>query len=226
MRAEYFIEQVKGKLIVSCQALEDEPMFGASTMAQMATAAQMGGAVAIRANGPDDIRAIRAKLTLPIIGLYKDGSEGVYITPTFRHAQAVAEAGADIVALDATARSRPDGSQLQDLIRRIHTELHCLVLADVSTLEEGHAAAAMGADFVAPTLAGYTDYSTQQEGPDLALIRQLVEQVPAPIIAEGRIRTPQEARAALDAGALTVVVGSAITRPRWITEQFAEAIMG
>lgn len=219
-----FIQQVRGRLIVSCQALADEPLHGAHIMARMAAAAREGGAAAIRANGPDDIRAIREAVDLPIIGLYKDGDSGVYITPTFRHARAVAEAGADVIALDATPRPRPDGSSLADLIRTIHDELGVMVMADISTLEEGIAAANLGADFVGPTLSGYTDYSPKLEGPDLALIHALVRELSTPVIAEGRIRTPSEARAALDAGALAVVVGSAITRPQWITAQFVAGL--
>lgn len=226
MNAAEFIEKVRGRLIVSCQALEYEPLHGSHIMARMAVAAREGGAVAIRANSPDDIRAIRAAVDLPIIGLYKDGDSGVYITPTLRHARAVAEAGADVIALDATLRPRPDGSLLADIMTGIHDELGKLVLADVSTLEEGIAAAQMGADFVAPTLSGYTEYSPKLDGPDLALICALAESLSVPVIAEGRIRTPAEARAALDAGAAAVVVGSAITRPQWITAQFAAGLKG
>lgn len=219
-----FVEQVRGRLIVSCQALANEPLYGATIMARMALAAREGGAAAIRANGPDDIRAIREAVDLPIIGLYKDGDSGVYITPTFRHARAVAEAGADVIALDATPRPRPDGGSLADLIRAIHDELGVMVMADISTLEEGISAASLGADFVGPTLSGYTAYSPELEGPDFDLIHALVRELSVPIIAEGRIRTPAEARAALDAGALAVVVGSAITRPQWITAQFAASL--
>lgn len=224
MTPDQFIEQVRGGLIVSCQALQDEPLHSAQIMARMAVAARAGGAVAIRANGPEDIHAIREVVDLPIIGLYKDGESGVYITPTLRHCRAVAEAGADVIALDATPRPRPDGSRIEDLIKTIHGELGKLVLADISTLEEGRAAAKAGADFVAPTLAGYTDYSLKLDGPDYSLIRALVEQLSVPVIAEGRIRTPGEASAALDAGAVAVVVGSAITRPQWITAQFVAGI--
>lgn len=224
LTAAEFIEQVRGRLIVSCQALADEPLHSPFIMARMAVAAQQGGAAAIRANSPDDIRAIRAAVDLPIIGLYKDGDTGVYITPNLRHARAIVDSGADIIALDATPRPRPNGEQLVDIITAIRADLGKLVLADVSTLEEGIAAAQMGADFVAPTLAGYTDYSLKLDGPNFDLIRELVQRVPVPIIAEGRIRTPAEARAALDAGAVSVVVGSAITRPQWITAQFVAAI--
>ncbi len=221
---EDFIRQVRGRLIVSCQALADEPLHSPYIMARMAVAAQAGGAVGIRANSPVDIAAIKAAVNLPVIGLYKDGDSGVYITPTLRHAREIAEAGADIIALDATQRPRPDGSQLADLIAQIKNDVGAMVLADVSTLEEGLAAAAYGADFVAPTLAGYTDYSVKQAGPDFDLLRALVAQSSVPVIAEGRIRTPEEAHATLQTGALCVVVGSAITRPQWITAQFVAGL--
>jgi N-acylglucosamine-6-phosphate 2-epimerase len=220
MNLEQIITAIRGGLIVSCQALENEPLHGADIMARMAVAAQQGGAVGIRANSPPDIRTIRAAVPLPLIGIYKDGDTGVYITPTFRHAQEVAEAGADIIALDATARPRPDGSILSDLIQRIHGELGKPVLADISTLEEAEAAQAAGADIVATTLAGYTPYSAQQDGPDFNLISALAGRMQVPTIAEGRIATPEDALRALRCGALAVVVGGAITRPQTITARF------
>jgi N-acylglucosamine-6-phosphate 2-epimerase len=224
MNPQAFIERVRGRLIVSCQALEDEPLHGAQIMARMAVAAQEGGAAAIRANSPDDVRAIRETVALPLIGLYKDGSEGVYITPTTRHALAIVEAGADVVALDATGRERPNGEHLPAIIAAVH-EYGALVLADVSTLDEARAAQDAGADFAAPTLSGYTDYSPQLDGPDYDLIRAMVTTLAIPVIAEGRIRTPQEARQALECGAAAVVVGSAITRPQIITANFVQALI-
>jgi N-acylglucosamine-6-phosphate 2-epimerase len=218
-----FIERVRGKLIVSCQALEDEPLHGAQIMARMAIAAQQGGAVAIRANSPQDIAAIRQAVDLPIIGLYKDGDTGIYITPTRQHALEIVRAGAAIVALDATNRPRADGESLREIIASIH-EQNALVLADVSTLAEARIAQDAGADLVAPTLAGYTDYSRQLDTPDFDLIRRMVTELTIPVIAEGRISTPAQARQALDCGAVAVVVGSAITRPQLITATFADAL--
>jgi N-acylglucosamine-6-phosphate 2-epimerase len=220
MSMEQIVASIRGGLIVSCQALEDEPLHGADIMARMALAAQQGGAVGIRANSPPDIRAIRAAVPLPLIGIYKDGDAGVYITPTFWHAQAVAEAGADMIALDATGRPRPDGSLLLDIIRRIHAELGKPVLADISTLEEAEAAQAAGADMVATTLAGYTPYSARQDGPNFDLITALAGRMQVPVIGEGRISTPEDALRALRCGALAVVVGGAITRPQTITARF------
>ncbi len=218
------LNRLRGGLIVSCQALPDEPLHGAAIMARMAAAALEGGAVGIRANGPADIAAIKAAVTVPLIGLYKDGAEGVYITPTLDHARAVAAAGADIVALDATGRPRPDGRTLAEVIAAVHDELARPVLADVSTVEEGLAAFAAGADVVATTLSGYTPYSQSRPGPDLDLLAELVSRLPVPVIAEGRIHTPEQAHAALQAGACAVVVGGAITRPQWITAQFVAGI--
>lgn len=218
------IAQLRGGLIVSCQALPDEPLHGAFIMARMAVAAQQGGAIGIRANSPEDIRAIRAAVRLPLIGLYKDGNTGVYITPTLAHARAIAEAGADIIALDATQRPRPGGEQLGDIIRAIHAELGVLVMADVSTVEEGLAATEAGADVLSTTLSGYTPYSLQQIEPDMALIEALNAQVAVPVIAEGRFRTPEQVCKALKRGAFAVVVGAAITRPQVITNWFVEAV--
>jgi N-acylglucosamine-6-phosphate 2-epimerase len=223
LTCDEFIAAVRGKLIVSCQALEDEPLYGAEIMAKMAVAAQMGGAVAIRANTPVDIRAIRAAVDLPIIGLYKSGTADVYITPTIQHALEIVEAGADVVAIDGTQRPRPNGDSFREQVAGVHAQGR-LVLADVSTLAEGISAAEQGADFIAPTLSGYTTYSRQLAEPDFVLLRELVETVQVPVIAEGRIHTPQQARQALDYGALAVVVGSAITRPQLITATFVKAI--
>ena len=221
---EQFVEQVRGGLIVSCQALPNEPLHGAEIMARMALAAWLGGAVGIRANGADDIRAIRAVVPLPIIGIYKDGDEGVYITPTFRHAQVVSEAGADVVALDATPRPRPDGSTLSEIIAAIHAQLGKLVMADVSTLDEALAAEAAGADLVASTLSGYTPYSRKLDSPDFELVRSMADRLHTPIIAEGRIMTPEDARQMIICGATGVVVGAAITRPQQITARFVERL--
>lgn len=224
MNAGAFLNAVKGKLIVSCQALENEPLHGAHIMAKMAVAAKIGGAAAIRANSPADIRAIKAAVDLPVIGLHKLGESGVYITPTFAAAQAIAQAGADVIALDCTARPRPDGVSLSELLKRIQRELRLPVFADVATLDEAIAAADYGVDMAAPTLSGYTENSPKSAGPDFALLSLMIATLPISVIAEGRIHTPEQARRALDMGAWSVVVGSAITRPRTITARFVNAI--
>lgn len=215
-------------LIVSCQALEHEPLHGSHIMARMALAAQQGGAVGIRANTPEDIRAIREMVSLPIIGIYKRDYEGsdVSITPTFEEARAIAEAGADMIALDATPRPRPNGETLPELIRRIHDELDLPVMADCSTLEEAVEAARLGADVVSSTLAGYTPYSRKTDGPDFDLLRDMLKQVNAPVFAEGRFHSPEQVAQALAMGCYAVVVGGAITRPQEITARFAAAVRG
>lgn len=229
MERTQLLTQLHGGLIVSCQAMADEPLFGHEHMAAMARAAAQGGAVAIRANGPTDIVAIRAEVKLPIIGLFKDDIPGceVRITPTRAHADQIARAGSDVIACDATRRLRPDELTVKQLIDHIHERLGLLVLADVSTLEEGMEAAQAGADFVATTLSGYTKYSPSYAGPDFNLLKQLVRELhhrSIPVIAEGRITTPDLAAQALKFGAHAVVVGGAITRPQWITSQFVNAL--
>lgn len=212
-------------MIVSCQALPDEALFGSDIMAKMAISVARGGARAIRANTPADVKAICEAVDLPLIGLYKEVLPGydVIITPTLKHALAIAEAGADIIALDCTCRPHPEGD-LRELITKIHEQTDCLVMADISTCDEGLAAAAAGADMLSTTLSGYTPYSAPQKGPDLDLVTQLTASSPVPVIAEGRYHTPQQVRQALLNGAVSVVVGGAITRPRQITESFIEAI--
>ena len=224
-RLQKFIKQVEKQLIVSCQALPDEALFGSEIMAKMAIAVACGGARAIRANTPVDVKAIRQVVDLPLIGLYKEVMPGydVIITPTLKHALDIAEAGADIIAIDCTSRPHPEGN-IQELIREAHARTECLVMADISTCQEGLAAAAAGADMLSTTLSGYTSYSPQQKGPDLDLVTQLAASSPIPVIAEGRYHTPEQVRQALLNGAVSVVVGGAITRPRQITEFFIEAI--
>jgi N-acylglucosamine-6-phosphate 2-epimerase len=221
-----FVQAVRGGLIVSCQALAHEPLHGADMMARMARAAAEGGAVAIRANSPADIAAIRRAVTLPIVGLYKVDVVGfpVYITPALEYAEVVASAGASVIAIDATLRPRPEPGTLGDYIQRIHDTCGCPVLADVSTVEEGLAAEAAGADMVSTTMSGYTPYSPAQPGPDIELVAELSRQLQAPLLAEGRYRTPEQAAAALAAGATSVVVGGAITRPQEITRWFVTGL--
>jgi N-acylglucosamine-6-phosphate 2-epimerase len=223
------MSKLRTGLIVSCQALADEPLSGAQHMAAMARAAACGGAVGIRANGPADIAAIRAAVALPIIGLFKADMPGfdVRITPTVEHAMRAAEAGADIIALDATSRPHPHGLGVKELIRTVQRQTARPVLADVATLAEGLAAAEAGAEFVATTLSGYTPNSPAQAGPDFALLECLAAQLGPrgiPVVAEGRIATPDQAAQALALGAHAVVVGGAITRPQWITARFVEAL--
>jgi putative N-acetylmannosamine-6-phosphate epimerase len=195
-------------------------------MAAMAQAAEAGGARGLRANGVEDVAAIRAVSGLPMIGIAKvfDASFPVYITPNFESAAAIAQAGADIIALDATPRPR-NGEPVARLIARIRADLRKEVFADVSTLEEGRAAAASGAIYVATTLAGYTDETAHRKtsGPDLELLTALVSAIDTPVVAEGRFDTPDLVAEAFARGAHAVVVGTMITNPREITKRFAAA---
>jgi N-acylglucosamine-6-phosphate 2-epimerase len=214
------LDAIEGGLIVSCQASRDAPLSRPDVLGLIAAAVVGAGAVAIRAEGIPNIVAIRQAVDVPLIGLWKEGADGPYITPTLEHALSVASAGADVVAIDGTDRPRRDGRTLSDVIRAIHGETGRLVLADVATRDEGLAAADRGADLVATTLSGYTPYSRAADGPDLGLVRDLSSRLGIPILAEGRIRTPTEARAALVSGAWAVVVGTAITDPAAITSAF------
>ncbi|MDV3124161.1 N-acetylmannosamine-6-phosphate 2-epimerase [Mycobacterium sp. 21AC1] len=219
------IQALAGGLIVSCQAYPGEPLRHPETMAQMAEAVVAGGAIAIRAQGLADISFIKGRTAVPLIGLWKDGRDGVFITPTLRHATAVRDAGADIVALDGTRRPRPDGLTLAETIRGLRASAPTLVMADCASLDDALGAHDAGADIIGTTLAGYTGDRSPTDGPDLELLAQLVTHLPEiPIVAEGRVHTPAQARAALDAGAYAVVVGTAITHPTTITGWFRQAL--
>ena len=219
------VARLRGRLIVSCQALPDNPLRHPAIIAALAQCAERGGAGGVRIDGPDDVTAVRRAVTVPIIGLYKiPHSSPVYITPTFEMARDIARAGADIVAVQATREREDTGTPLADLVGRIHAECGIPVMADVSTGDEGVAAAAAGADLVATTMAGYTPHSRHMPGPDLDLVSDLVKRCPVPVVAEGRITTPEEAAAALRAGAWAVVVGRAITMPDAITARFVRAL--
>lgn len=219
------IATLTGGLIVSCQAYPGEPLRHPETTAQMAEAVVAGGAVAIRAQGLADISFIKGRTTVPLIGLWKDGHDGVFITPTLRHARAVRDAGAEIIALDGTRRPRPDGLTLADTIARLRDSGPTLIMADCGSLDDALAARDAGADLIGTTLAGYTDDRPRTTGPDLELLTQIIAHLPdLPIVAEGRIHTPEQARAALNTGAHAVVVGTAITHPTTITNWFRQAL--
>ncbi|MEV8225825.1 putative N-acetylmannosamine-6-phosphate 2-epimerase [Streptomyces sp. NPDC079167] len=223
MTAQDLADTLRGRLIVSCQAPPGDPMRETATLVRLALAAAAGGGSAIRANEPEVVAAIAGAVDLPVIGLWKDGDTGVYITPTVRHALAIVEAGAAVVAADATDRPRPDGSTFAELVTAVHAA-GALVMADVSTLAEGIAAAEQGADFVSTTLSGYVPGSPKQTGPDLDLVTSLSAAVSVPVVAEGRINTPEEAAEALARGAHSVVVGTAITAPTALTSRFVAGI--
>lgn len=220
-----YFQQIHGGLIVSCQALEDEPLHGGDTMAKMALAAEQGGAIGIRANSVHDIAAIKRVTRLPIIGIIKRDYDdsGVYITPTLREVRELMATGVDVIALDATRSPRPHGETLEELVAYMK-EHGQKVMADISTLEEALYAESLGVDCISTTLSGYTPYSPQQKDPDFALLQEAVRRISIPVIGEGRINTPEQAAFCLKLGAHAVVVGSAITRPKLITEKFASAV--
>lgn len=218
------MEELKGGLVVSCQALEHEPLHGNGHMAAMALAAKQGGAVGIRANGPSDIRQIKEKVDLPIIGIWKKDYEGfdAFITPTTEDAKSVAEAGADIIAVDATEQTRPQ--KLEELVEYIQDVLGKKVMADISTLSEGKNAHELGCDYIGTTLSGYTSYTKDRVQPDFSLIEELIKEVSTQVVAEGNIGNPEQAKKALEIGAAFVVVGGAITRPQLITKSFVDGM--
>jgi N-acylglucosamine-6-phosphate 2-epimerase len=226
---ETIADALKGKLIVSCQALEDEPLHSSFIMSRMARAAEEGGAKGIRANTKEDIAAIKEECGLPIIGIvkrdYPDSS--VRITPTMKEVDELMEVKPDIIAMDATCRKRPDGQDLQTFFAACKEKYpNQLWMADVATLEEAVEAGRLGFDFVGPTLVGYTEQSEGKriDENDFTLVKDILKNVSAKVIAEGNFDTPQKAAKAIDLGCWCVVVGSAITRPQLITAKFASAL--
>ncbi len=219
------LNEVKGKLIVSCQALPEEPLHSPFIMGRMARAAKEGGAAAIRAQGMEDIEEIASVVGLPIIGLVKRiyTDSPIYITATHREVEELLSTTCAMIALDMTNRRRPQGEKLGELIKLAHGHGR-LVLADISTAAEGIGAAALGADALSTTMSGYTPYSRQLSGPDVELIRELAAEVNIPVFGEGRINTPEDIKLVMEAGAYAPIVGSAITRPQLITAKFAAAL--
>ncbi|UYG17588.1 N-acetylmannosamine-6-phosphate 2-epimerase [Brachybacterium huguangmaarense] len=222
------VSALRNTLIVSCQAYPGEPMRDPRTMAQVAAAVESGGASAVRAQGLEDIRAVAAAVDVPVIGIWKDGADGVFITPTLEHCRAVIEAGADILALDGTLRPRPDGLTFAETVAAVRESFDGPIMADCDSLESALAAAEAGADIVGTTLAGYTEARERTDGPDLDLLGGLAHRLPGgtALVAEGRVHTPAQAVAAHERGAFAVVVGTAITHPTTITRWFAEAVDG
>jgi len=220
------LQQLKGQIVVSCQAYEGEALFGSVMMAAMAQAAKDGGAAGIRANSPADIRAIRQQTGLPVIGIWKReyADSEVYISPTLQDVLAICEAGAEIVAMDATSRPRPNQERLTDIVAVVRSRYPKIVLmADISTYEEGLEAERLGFDIVATTLSGYTPYSRQQEGPDYEMLKKLIVHLGVPVAAEGKIQHVDEANRCFALGAHMVIIGSAITRPQLLTRSFVTA---
>jgi N-acylglucosamine-6-phosphate 2-epimerase len=215
-------QQLRGSIIVSCQASEGDPLDDLDTLTRIAISVLRGGAGGLRAEGTTRIAAFRSLTQLPIIGIVKtyDDNGDVYITPDFHSAKAISDAGADIIALDCTARRLTASEPWTELIPRIHAELHRPVLADIASLEDALAAVRAGADAVATTLYGYTLETDGIRTPSWPLLQSLVAHLTVPVLLEGHITHPPEALRAFTLGATAVVVGSAITRPETVTRRF------
>ena len=223
------LAQLRGGLIVSCQAAPSPSLENPDILAAIAEAVVAGGAVGIRADGPENVRAIQERTEVPIIGIWKrifPDSE-VFITPRLQDILAVADTDAEVVALDATSRPRPDGETLEMVVQEAKAHCTSLLMADVSNFEEGVRAAELGFDLVSTTLSGYVGDSTETpKGPDLDLVERLSRHLEdsAPVVAEGRISTPDQATEAINRGAFCVVVGTAITRPQTLTQDFCKGM--
>jgi N-acylglucosamine-6-phosphate 2-epimerase len=223
------VERLKGKLIVSCQALPHEPLHSSFIMGRMARAAKEGGAFGIRANTKEDIREIQTQVDLPIIGIVKRDYEDskVYITPTMKEIEELMEVKPEIIALDATISARPNGVTLDEFFHQIKEKYpDQLLMADCSTVEEALHADELGFDFIGTTMVGYTDQSKGDkiEENDFEILRKIVAGAKHRVIAEGNINTPAKVKRVIELGAFSVVVGSIITRPQLITKSFAEAL--
>ena len=224
-----FEDKVKNKLIVSCQALSDEPLHSSFIMGRMALAAKTGGACGIRANSVEDIKEIRKTVDLPIIGIIKKdyNNSPIYITPTMDEIDKLVESKVDVIALDATDRKRPNHANLKEFyddIRKKYPEIK--LMADCSTVDEAKYADGLGFDLIGTTLVGYTPQSegNKIEKNDFEILRTIIKECNHPVVAEGNIDSPQKAKRVLELGALTVVVGGAITRPQNITKKFVNEI--
>ena len=221
------IDRIKGIVVVSVQAMPSEPLYAESCMTAMMKSVVNGGAGALRVAGVRDVKIAKKLFTLPVIGLTKPNvipknyKEIVYITPTVKDVIDLVQAGADIIATDATQRPRPNGEKLADLFKYIHIN-NRIAMADISTLEEGIKAKEAGADILSTTLAGYTleSVNSPSKEPDFELLKQLVETTKMPVVLEGRIWEPEQVNKAFELGAHCVVIGSAITSPQLITKRF------
>lgn len=226
---EEILSATKGSMIISCQALPSEPLYveEKSIMYLMARAAKMAGAKCIRTNSIRDVVAIKEETGLPVIGLIKQVYDGYdsYITPTMKEVDALVDADADIIAIDCTMRTRGDGLTINQYLEQIRAKYpDIVIMADISTYEEGVNAWKCGVDLVSTTMSGYTPYSPKTDGPDYELAEKLARDLTIPVIAEGKIHTPEQAVKMLKTGVHAIVVGGAITRPLEIAQRFYKAI--
>lgn len=231
MTKQQLLEQIRNKVIVSCQAVPGEPLYveEKSIMYLMARAAKQAGAPMIRTSSIRDVVAIKEETGLPVIGLIKVQYEGFesYITPTMKEVDALVEAGSDIIAIDCTDQKRGDQRSVSEYITQVRTKYpDAVLMADISTYEEGVNAWKLGMDLVGTTMSGYTAHSPKIDGPDYELVKALSATVDIPVIGEGRVHSPEQAVKMLDAGAYAVVVGGAITRPLEIAQRFIRAVEG
>jgi N-acylglucosamine-6-phosphate 2-epimerase len=225
------IEKLEKKVIVSCQASVNEPLYEEKCFTAMIKTVFSGGAGGFRVAGTRDVKIAKSVSNLPVIGISKieplpaNWKDIVYITATYNDAVKIAKAGADIIALDGTARKRPKET-LSEILERIHKELNLPVMADISTIDEGLMCESLGADLISTTLSGYTSETVNKNNgePDFELLEKLVKLTKCPIILEGRIWSPEHVSRAFDLGAHSVVIGSAITRPAVITQRFVKAV--
>lgn len=225
------LERLRGHLIVSCQALPEEPLHSSFIMGRMALAAMQGGASGIRANTKEDIAEIRRNVDLPIIGIVKRdyADSQVYITPTMKEIEELMEVKPEIIAVQAGIERRPEGKTLDEFYREIREKYpNQPLMADCSTIEEALHADELGFDFIGTTMVGYTEQSRGDriEANDFEIIRTILEKVTHPVIAEGNINTPEKAKRVIELGCFSVVVGSIITRPQVITKTFTDALAG
>ena len=220
------LEKWRGGLIVSCQAPAGSPLAKPEIIAAFAETAAQNGAVGVRIDAPQNIVAVKSKVAIPVLGIYKIVTDrsAVYITPTFDAARQIADAGADIIALDATFRARPNDERIENIVRQIGTELKKPIAADVALLEEGLRAEEIGFDAVITTLAGYTEDTKHILGPDFKLVEKLAKNLSAPVICEGRLSSAEDVRRAFECGAFAVVVGSAITGVDRLVGRFVAAL--
>lgn len=228
-KLDELLKEIRHSLIISCQALPGEPLYceEMSLMPFMAKAAQMAGSKCIRTSSSRDVAAIKEATGLPVIGLIKRPYEGFtsYITPTMREIDELVAVESDIIALDCTLVKRGDGISINEFISQIHDKYPDIsLMADISNLQEGINAWRAGVDIVGTTMSGYTPYSPQNNEPDFDLVKNLSKDVPIPVIAEGKIHYPEQAKQMLELGAYAVVIGGAVTRPLEIAQRFYQAV--
>lgn len=220
------LESLHGGLVVSCQATQNSPLAKPEIIAAFAKTAELNGAVGVRIDSPEHISTVKKHVKIPVLGIYKivSAESEVYITPTFRSAREIAEAGAAIIALDATLRVRPNSETLEFIVGKIQAELDKPVMADVATFEEGlYAVEQLGVDLISTTLSGYTKETKHLTAPDFKLLEKLAKRLKIPVVSEGRLRSADDVKRAFDCGAFAVVVGNAITGIDSLVEQFANA---